>query len=230
MASFQPHRAKNFHAIDFLCFVFLQASPIENVPGKAERLGAVRAWISPPYYVGSPDSRQTFHQGIKTVANYSSVRHSSEWEALSVVWSIGPNPHFSLSLPLPISCVSWPAVEINRLHCVCWSLHPSPVGSLMRFLLLLGVEMADDWFSIPLKQTLEERDRRHLQHKEQLNREQRFLRRKLEQLAQFDLSSQMNKRRGNSLSECSTSTTVSSASSLTSSVSSETGIAAFYGD
>ena len=99
MASFQPHRAKNFHAIDFLCFVFLQASPIENVPGKAERLGAVRAWISPPYYVGSPDSRQTFHQGIKTVANYSSVRHSSEWEALSVVWSIGPNPHFSLSSP-----------------------------------------------------------------------------------------------------------------------------------
>ncbi len=80
-------------------------------------------------------------------------------------------------------------------------------------------------------QTLEERDRRHLQHKEQLNREQRFLRRKLEQLSsQFDLSSQMNKRRGNSLSECSTSTTVSSASSLTSSVSSETGIAAFYGD
>jgi hypothetical protein len=43
-------------------------------------------------------------------------------------------------------------------------------------------------------------------------------------------SSQMNKRRGNSLSECSISTTISSASSLTSSVSSETGIAAYYGD
>jgi hypothetical protein len=40
----------------------------------------------------------------------------------------------------------------------------------------------------------------------------------------------MNKRRGNSLSECSISTTISSASSLTSSVSSETGIAAYYGD
>ncbi|KZS12515.1 max dimerization protein 1 isoform X2 [Daphnia magna] len=79
--------------------------------------------------------------------------------------------------------------------------------------------------------TLEERDRRHLQHKEQLNREQRFLRRKMEQLSQqFEqlsssspgASSQMNKRRGNSLSECSISTTISSASSLTSSVSSET--------
>ena len=82
-------------------------------------------------------------------------------------------------------------------------------------------------------QTLEERDRRHLQHKDQLNREQRFLRRKLEQLADgspSSSSSQMNKRRGNSLSECSTSTNGSSASSLTSSVSSETGIAAFYGD
>ncbi|XP_046449455.1 max dimerization protein 1-like isoform X1 [Daphnia pulex] len=87
--------------------------------------------------------------------------------------------------------------------------------------------------------TLEERDRRHLQHKEQLNREQRFLRRKMEQLSQqFEqLSSSspatsagnnMNKRRGNSLSECSISTTISSASSLTSSVSSETGIAAYY--
>ncbi|XP_059352931.1 max dimerization protein 1-like isoform X3 [Daphnia carinata] len=85
--------------------------------------------------------------------------------------------------------------------------------------------------------TLEERDRRHLQHKEQLNREQRFLRRKLEQLSQHfeqlsssspGASNQMNKRRGNSLSECSVSTTISSASSLTSSVSSETGIAAFY--
>lgn len=84
--------------------------------------------------------------------------------------------------------------------------------------------------------TLEERDRRHLQHKDQLNREQRFLRRKLEQLidgspsssTSSSSSSQMNKRRANSLSECSTSTNGSSASSLTSSVSSETGIAAFY--
>ncbi|KAI9562795.1 hypothetical protein GHT06_010250 [Daphnia sinensis] len=85
--------------------------------------------------------------------------------------------------------------------------------------------------------TLEERDRRHLQHKEQLNREQRFLRRKMEQLSQHfeqlsssspGASNQMNKRRGNSLSECSVSTTISSASSLTSSVSSETGIAAYY--
>jgi len=84
--------------------------------------------------------------------------------------------------------------------------------------------------------TLEERDRRHLQHKDQLNREQRFLRRKLEQLIDGSPSSssptttaaQLNKRRANSLSECSTSTNGSSASSLTSSVSSETGIAAFY--
>jgi len=73
--------------------------------------------------------------------------------------------------------------------------------------------------------TLEERDRRHVQHKDQLNREQRFLRRKMEQLSQqFDIQQQI-KRRANSLSECSSSTTTSSVSST-----SETGIAAFYGD
>jgi len=71
--------------------------------------------------------------------------------------------------------------------------------------------------------TLEERDRRHVQHKDQLNREQRFLRRKMEQLSQqFDIQQQI-KRRANSLSECSSSTTTSSVSST-----SETGIAAFY--
>merc|ERR1712071_741047 len=60
--------------------------------------------------------------------------------------------------------------------------------------------------------TLEERDRRHVQHKDQLNREQRFLRRKMEQLSQqFDIQQQI-KRRANSLSECS-STTTSSVSS-----------------
>lgn len=69
--------------------------------------------------------------------------------------------------------------------------------------------------------TLEDRDRRHLQHKDQLNREQRFLRRKLETLmGPYELS-QLQQRRANSLSECSTST---SASSLIS----ETGTAAFY--
>jgi len=61
--------------------------------------------------------------------------------------------------------------------------------------------------------TLEERDRRHVQHKDQLNREQRFLRRKMEQLSQqFDIQQQI-KRRANSLSECSSSTTTSSVSS-----------------
>jgi len=61
--------------------------------------------------------------------------------------------------------------------------------------------------------TLEERDRRHVQHKDQLNREQRFLRRKMEQLSQQFDSIQQIKRRANSLSECSTSTSASSVSS-----------------
>ena len=85
-----------------------------------------------------------------------------------------------------------------------------------------------NYFFLPifLLQTLEERDRRHLQHKDQLYREQRFMRRKLEQLSQqqkqFDL--QPSKRRVNSLSECSASTITSSASSV-----SESGLADFYG-
>lgn len=78
------------------------------------------------------------------------------------------------------------------------------------------------------EQTLEERDRRQNQLKEQLNREQRHLRRRLEQLSSQCGGGEVSvkTRRANSLSECSTSTSLSSASSLTSS---ETGIAAFYG-
>ncbi|KYB29053.1 Max-interacting protein 1-like Protein [Tribolium castaneum] len=48
---------------------------------------------------------------------------------------------------------------------------------------------------------LEDKERKHTTHKEQLNREQRFLRRRLEQLSQ---SYALSKRR--SLSECSSST------------------------
>jgi len=76
--------------------------------------------------------------------------------------------------------------------------------------------------------TLEERDRRHLQYKDQLYREQRFLRRKLEQLGQQYENVHQLKRRANSLSECSvTSSTTSTASSSSSLATSETGITAF---
>jgi hypothetical protein len=52
-----------------------------------------------------------------------------------------------------------------------------------------------------LLQNLEDKERKHSTHKEQLNREHRFLRRRLEQLSQ---SYALSKRR--SLSECSSST------------------------
>jgi hypothetical protein len=84
---------------------------------------------------------------------------------------------------------------------------------------------------ISFAQTLEERDRRHLQYKDQLYREQRFLRRKLEQLGQQYENVHQLKRRANSLSECSvTSSTTSTASSSSSLATSETGITAFDGN
>lgn len=116
----------------------------------------------------------------------------------------------------PCNAANGSKLEPSRIHGV------ASVSGADRVLIVLVGE----------NQTLEERDRRHTQHKDQLYREQRFLRRKMEQLGQQYEAAHQLKRRANSLSECSvTSSTTSSASSAYSlaSSTSETGITAFDG-
>uniref|UniRef100_A0A6P7FY00 Max-interacting protein 1-like n=1 Tax=Diabrotica virgifera virgifera TaxID=50390 RepID=A0A6P7FY00_DIAVI len=62
-----------------------------------------------------------------------------------------------------------------------------------------------------IKKNLEDKERKHASYKEQLSREQRFLKRRLDQLS---LDFAMSKRR--SVSECSSSSTISSSYSTTS--------------
>jgi len=88
---------------------------------------------------------------------------------------------------------------------------------------LQEVKLNDVKSSLLLLQNLEDRERKHTVHKEQLHREHRYLRRRLEQL---NAHNALSKRR--SVSECSTSTVSSTNSSSSGSPSSISESGNFY--